>query len=114
MKKILFYIPNLDKQGVPIIWLIKIRQYQRSDFQTFICTGSFLLPIPRINNVYTFNSRHPLPLKTQSKPTSKFSYIPYSLKKNFDSLKFLHQIVKLNPDAIYTPSSVLDFLIFLS
>lgn len=109
--KILFFIPNLDNQGIQIIWLIKIKEYQKLGYATYLHGGVFISEIKTINDVYDFDVEHN---KIKSKPKqfkSKISYLFYTLSRNIISLRNYQEIKKISPDIVYSFSSVLDFLI---
>jgi glycosyltransferase involved in cell wall biosynthesis len=107
MKKILINMPTIGKDGIMIIWLLKFKKLQAEGWQLYLHGGTFIKKI-KIDDPYTFNQRFKEIKNKGMSRFTKFNFIVYSIKANFQSLKNYRKIVRQNYDIIYSPSSVLD------
>jgi glycosyltransferase involved in cell wall biosynthesis len=112
MKSILVNIINLSKEGVQIIWLIKIMKLESLGCQITLNCGEFIKEVSLKDcDVYKFNEQFS-ELKALPQLTfNRFKYIAYAFARNVKAFAKLPQILSHRYDVIYTPTSVLEFLL---
>jgi len=112
MKKVLVNIVNLSREGVQIIWLIKLKGLESLGCRVSISAGILLKEVSlRDTDVYKFNDTF---LELHAFPKmilNRFIYIGYAFWRNVLSFINIPRILASNYDVIYTPTSVLEFLL---
>lgn len=109
--KILLSMPALCSDGIMIHWLTIFYYLQKQGFDFYLLGGTFLSPLPPIEDPYTFNQNCPLVTQFPSRHWSKLSFMFHALIRNCKSIVFTPQIIKKKIDVIYSPTSVLDMVV---
>jgi len=112
MKRILINFVTLGRDGIDIPRLLKFRALNEMGCELYLFSGTFIKKIELAGkDVYTFNETLS-ELKTYPRRKwSKMGFMFYALKMNLRGLLHLLKIKRGNYDVIYSPASVLDFLI---
>ncbi len=113
--KILVNLASLQHKHILYPWLRIFKVFQSHGCEVFVNAGPFVKKLEPIGDVYQFEwvteSEEKILLK--DKTATKIGFLFHSLKRNFFVLKNTSRILEAeNFDVIYTPSSVLDFVIF--
>jgi glycosyltransferase involved in cell wall biosynthesis len=113
MKKVLINFVTIYREGFMVLWLLKLRKLQELGLDLYINGAIFVKRIDLINgDIYSFNDKFEEIKKIPEIKLTKFGYIGYSIKRNIKALKNYKRIFKGNFDIIYSPSSVLDLVLF--
>jgi glycosyltransferase involved in cell wall biosynthesis len=115
MAKILVNLPTLQHEKILPPWLRIFKVFQSQGCNVFVNTGLFVKKLETIGDVYDFSwlTEEEKKLLTTDKTITKFGFLLHSLKRNFLVLKSSAKIFTVNRlDVIYTPSAVLDFVIY--
>jgi len=114
MKKILVNLVTLTSEDILPPWLRIFRKFQSFDCEVYINTGLFVKKLGPIGDVYNFSwlSNEEKKKLDQSSVSTKLGFMTHSLKRNFINLYKSGSMVDKNFDVIYTPSAVLDFVIY--
>jgi len=112
MKKILINTVTVSENGVSIPWLLKFKEFQRLGYEISFNFGSFIKSVKRpIQNVYFFNKRIKGLKEISAGRFSKVGFIFYALKRNFVALRNIKDVCG-KYEIVYSPSSVLDLVIY--
>lgn len=114
MKKVLVNIVTLQHDKILPPWLRIFKVFQSHGCEVFINTGYFVKKLGPIENVYEFEwlTGEENKILSKDKTATKFGFLFHSLKRNFITLKNIQKILGVEHfDVVYTPSSVLDFII---
>jgi hypothetical protein len=114
MKKVLVNIVTLQHDKILPPWLRIFKVFQSHGCEVFINTGYFVKKLGPIENVYEFEwlTDEENKILSKDKTATKFGFLFHSLKRNFITLKNIQKILGVEHfDFVYTPSSVLDFII---
>lgn len=115
MKKMLVNLVNMTSDGIPVIWLIKLSHWQSLGYEISVQSGLFIKKIDLLNrDVYEFNYSFKELEKIPKENFSKISYIIHALKRNFKVFMDYKKVKEQDYNIIYTPSSVLEFILFPS
>lgn len=115
MKKILVNLVTLQHEHILPPWLRIFKIFQSRGFEIFVNAGPFVKKLGLIGDVYEFKwlAEDEEKRLQKDKTTTKMGFLLHSLKRNFFALRNSSKILKTEHfDVIYTPSSVLDFVIY--
>jgi glycosyltransferase involved in cell wall biosynthesis len=115
MKKILVNLPTLQHGDILPPWLRTFKVFQSHGCEIFLNTGYFVKKLGLIEDVYDFRwiTEEEEKILQKDKTDTKIGFLLHSLKRNLLVLKNSRKILETDHfDAIYTPSAVLDFVIF--
>jgi glycosyltransferase involved in cell wall biosynthesis len=113
MKKVLINFVTIYREGFMVLWLLKLRKLQELGLDLYINGAFFVKRIDLVNgDIYSFNDKFEEIKKIPEIKLTKFGYIRYSIKRNYKALKNYKRIFKGTFDIIYSPSSVLDLVLF--
>ena len=113
MKNVLVNIINLSKEGIQIIWLIKIKKLESLGCRVTINCGVFIKEISLKDcDVYIFNEQFSELATLPQLTFNRFRYIAFAFVRNVKAFLKLPKILSRRYDVIYTPTSVLEFLLF--
>ncbi len=107
--RILISMPSIRYPGLCVPWLEKFRYFQSHGGELYITDVNGIKLISKIDNMYTFNNK--FFNFTESHP-SKFEYMIHCLVANIKSFLYFKKALDLKCDIVYSPSAVLDFIIF--
>ncbi len=107
--KILISMPSIRYPGLCVPWLEKFKYFQSHGGELYISDSRSIKLLSKINNIYSFNNAF---FHFTESHLSKFEYLIHCLVSNLKSLFFLKKASNLKFDIIYSPSAVLDFIIF--
>lgn len=106
-------IVNLSRDGIPIIWLIKLKKWEELGYDIYIHTGLFIKHISlKDRDVYQFNATFSELAAIPQVRLSKLGYIWYALKRNGMAFASYTKVRGDEYDVMYTPSAVLEFILF--
>ena len=112
MKSVLVNIINLSKEGIQIIWLIKIKKLESLGCRVTLNCGVFIKEISlKDRDVYRFNEQFSELATLPQLTFNRFRYIAYAFSRNVKAFLKLPKILSYQYDVIYTPTSVLEFLL---
>jgi glycosyltransferase involved in cell wall biosynthesis len=115
MKKIIVNIPVLQSKEIFPPWLRIFRVFQSHGSEIFLNTGIFVKKMERIEDIHNFKwlSEDEKEKLSEGKVNTKMSFLFHALRRNVNVLKNRKEIFQDNNfDLIYTPSAVLDFVLF--
>ena len=115
MQRILVNLVSLQHEHILYPWLRILRVFQLHGCEISVNTGVFVKKLDPIEDVYLFQWLSPEEKKLleKDKTTTKIGFMFHSLKRNFLALRNSRKILtQSGTDVIYTPSSVLDFVIY--
>ena len=114
MKKILVNLPTLQHEKIIFAWLIIFKRFQSAGWEIHVNTGVFVKKLPLLDDIYDFDwlTKEEREQLEKGKTASKPGFILHSLLRNLAIIGKSGSILKNNPDMIYTPSAVLDFVIY--
>jgi glycosyltransferase involved in cell wall biosynthesis len=115
MKRILVNLPVLQCKEIFPPWLRIFKVFQSHESEIFLNTGMFVKKMERIEDIYNFRwlSENEKEKLSRGKVNTKMSFLFHALKRNVNVLKNRKVIFRDNNfDLIYTPSAVLDFVLF--
>jgi len=113
--KILVNLSTLQHEEILPPWLRIFRVFQSRGNDIFINTGPFVKKLGVIENIYGFRWLSEIEKKilSKDKTTTKTGFLFHSMKRNYFLLKNRKNILgDKDFGIIYTPSAVLDFVIF--
>lgn len=113
--RILANLPTLQHGRILPPWLRIFKVFQSRGGEIFVNAGHFVKKLDPIENVHNFKWLTEEESKTlqKDKTATKTGFLLHSIRRNFLALKNSKKILKENQfDVIYTPSSVLDFVVF--
>lgn len=106
-------IVNLNREGIQIIWLLKMRLWEKLGYDVHIHTGLFSAQLGLAGtDVYEFNKNFTQLQQIPDVYGSKLSYIWYALKRNILLFKDYRKIKSQDYQVLYTLTSVLEFVLF--
>lgn len=115
MKKILVNLVTLQHEHILPPWLRIFKVFQSHGCEIFVNAGLFVKKLDLIEDVYRFKwlAETENGILSHDKTTTKMGFLFHSLKRNCLVLKNSRKILDAEKfDVIYTPSSVLDFVIY--
>lgn len=115
MEKILINLVSLQHEHILYPWLRILKVFQSRGSEIFVNTGVFVKKLGPIEDVYEFRwlTEEDNETLLKDKTATKIGFLLHSLKRNYVALKNSRKILRAGHfDVIYTPSSVLDFVIF--
>lgn len=114
-QKILVNLVTLQHGEILPPWLRIFKVFQSHGCEIFLNTGHFVKKLGPIGDVYEFEwlAKEENKRLLEDKTATKTGFLFHSLKRNFLALKNSRKISKTEHfDVVYTPSSVLDFVIY--
>ncbi|MFA5872184.1 MAG: glycosyltransferase [Parcubacteria group bacterium] len=115
MQRILINIPTTQNKNISQDWLRIFRVFQSHGLDVFVNAGLFVKNLDAIKDVHNFEwlEKNEKEILQKNKARTKIGFMFHSLKRTFVTLKNRNHIFeKKSFDIIYTPSAVLDFVIF--
>lgn len=115
MKKILFNLVSSQDDGIMQPWLRILKIFQSHGCDIFVNTGKFVKKLGSVGDVYQFQWLEDKEKKIllEDRTATKFGFMLHSLRRNLLMLKKSRQVLRKNQfDVVYTPSAVLDFVIY--
>jgi len=115
MQRILVNIASLQHEHILYPWLRILKVFQSRGCEIYVNAGPFVKKLEPIGNVYSFRWLSPEENKLleKGKTATKIGFMFHSLWRNLAVLKNSRKILAQNNfDLVYTPSSVLDFVVY--
>jgi glycosyltransferase involved in cell wall biosynthesis len=113
-QKILVNLVTLQYEEILPPWLRIFKVFQAHGCEVYVNTGYFVKKLELIGDLYNFEwlSEGEKKILLKDRTKTKFGFLSHSLKRNYIALKNSRKILEaVSFDIIYTPSSVLDFVI---
>ncbi|MDI6777755.1 MAG: glycosyltransferase [Patescibacteria group bacterium] len=113
--KILVNLVTLQHEHILPPWLRIFKVFQSQGCEIFVNAGPFVKKLGPIGDIYEFRwlTEEENKILQKDKTATKMSFLCHCLKRNLLALKKSQKILEAGPfDVIYTPSSVLDFVIY--
>lgn len=114
MTRILVNLASLNDEIMPT-WLRLFKKFQSFGCEIYVNAGVFVKKLDHIKDVYNFQwlEEREKEIILKDKTSTKIGFLAHSLKRNVSVMLNSQAIFKENKfDLIYTPSSVLDFVIY--
>ncbi|PIV84267.1 MAG: hypothetical protein COZ28_01370 [Candidatus Moranbacteria bacterium CG_4_10_14_3_um_filter_44_15] len=114
-RKILVNLVTLQHGHILPPWLRIFKRFQSYGCEIFVNTGHFVKKLEPIEDVYEFRwlTEEENETLLKDRTATKIGFLLHSLKRNYLALRNSRKILEAGHfDVIYTPSSVLDFVIF--
>jgi len=114
MTRILVNLASLNDEIMPT-WLRIFKKFQSYGCEIYVNAGVFVKKLDHIEDVYNFQwlEEREREIILKDKTSTKIGFLSHSLKRNVFVIINSNAIFKKNKfDLIYTPSSVLDFVIY--
>jgi glycosyltransferase involved in cell wall biosynthesis len=115
MKKILVNLVSLQHEHILSPWLRIFKYFQLQGCEIYVNVGRFVKKLGPIRDVYEFKwlTEEENRILSKDKTTTKTGFLFHALKRNLLGLCNSKKIMKGGRfDIIYTPSSVLDLVIY--
>lgn len=113
MKKILVSQVSIDREGIQLPWLFKLKKLENLGCRIFIYGTYFLKEICLTDaDVYAFNDNFPELRIFHKKKWTKSRVIFEALKKNIVAILTHRKYIQDQFDVIFSPASVLDLILF--
>jgi hypothetical protein len=113
--RILINLPTLQHGKILPPWLRMFKTFQSQGAEIFVNTGPFVKRLDLIEDAYGLEwlSEGEEKRLSQDETKTKIGFLLHCLKRNWLVLRNSRKILKIcDFDAVYTPSSVLDFVVY--
>jgi len=112
MKRVLVNFISIGRNGIDIPRLLKLQAINSLGCELDLFSGTFIKKIePAEKDVYTFNETIPEFKSLPEINWTKTKFMLYALEMNIKGLFRVRGIIKNDYDVIYSPASVLEFLL---
>ena len=115
MRRILVNLVSLQHEHILYPWLRILKVFQSHGCEVFVNAGIFVKKLEPIGDAHSFRWLSPEEnnLLQKDKTATKIEFMLHSIKRNILALRNSRKILtQSGTDVIYTPSSVLDFVIY--